>query len=158
MMLHTDLCYGQSAQSLADLTGTHITTTRRWKRGAPLPEPVRRLLRILIERDLAVLSRVWDGWMVNARGALVSPEGWEFTPGEVRSIPFLHGMVSAHQSRANAAEARLQWAVQADWVEGRYVEPGETHDDGERPSPITVHHGDYSFLAPGIARRRARGR
>ena len=50
---------------------------------------------------------------------LVSPEGWCFTPGDVRSVPFLTAQVRAYQ-------ARERTHVQADWVDERYVAPGET--------------------------------
>lgn len=158
MMLHTDLCYAHSAEQLAELTGAHVTTARRWKKGAPLPEPVRRLLRFVIERELSVLAPEWSGWRIDARGNLVSPEAWTFTPGQVLSIPLLYGSISAHRGRANAAEARLDMSRQGDFIEGRWTAPGETHDDGTKPAPITIHERDWSILAPGIARRRSKRR
>lgn len=123
-----------------------------------MPEPVKRLLRLYVERELSVLSAARDGWTINRAGQLVSPENWCFTPGEVRSIPLLHGSIAAQRGRANAAELHLQLAKQADFIEGRYVEPGELagENDSHRPTPVTIHHGDCSYLAPQVARRRKR--
>lgn len=38
-------------------------------------------------------------------GKLVSPEGWEASPGDVLSIPLLKAQISAYQAKQRATEA-----------------------------------------------------
>lgn len=108
-----------TAEEWAALAGVHITTARRWKR-AGMPEPVRRLLHIMVNGDLSAISRAWRGWALRA-GALVGPDGITATPGEVLAIPFVRAQVQSYQARA-------RFALQADWVDGRYVDGADqTH-------------------------------
>jgi hypothetical protein len=109
--------YGHPAESLARLTGRHMTTARRWKNLRRVPLWLATLVRVCLDGDLGPISATWRGWTVRGRH-LVSPEGWEFTPGDVRSVPFLHAQVAAYQQRQRTA-------LQADWVEERYVDPEE---------------------------------
>lgn len=104
---------GSTASQLALLTGRHISTVRRWLRSRSVPPWVMKLEQF--GRDLGDLDRTWSGWAVRA-GVLVSPEGWTFRPGEIRSIPFLHAQIRTYQ-------ALQRTHLQADWVDGRYVEP-----------------------------------
>jgi hypothetical protein len=114
---------GHSAEALAELAGVHITTARRWKReGAPAMED--RFLRILTEGDLGEIDPVWRGWNLK-RGVLCGLDGFFFTPGEVMGIPFTKALLKTLQQR-EAHERRF--AVQADWIEGRYVEPAPSGD------------------------------
>lgn len=108
---------GTSAETLAELTGVHVTTARRWKRGEPVPCAAARLLAILLTGDLGLISRAWRGWRIG-QAELVGPDGITATPGEVLAIPFVRAQVSAYQ-------ARQRFAVQADWVDGRYVDGAE---------------------------------
>lgn len=71
-------------QRLVELTGAHQRTVRRWRRRARLPRWLRLLVRTCIEGELADIDGAWRGWQL-IRGQLVSPEGWCFSPGEVRA-------------------------------------------------------------------------
>jgi hypothetical protein len=50
------------------------------------------------------------------RGELISPEGWQFTPGAVRSIPLLQSQVKTYQRER-------RFVAQADWVSQRFESP-----------------------------------
>ena len=69
----------------------------------------------------AILKRAdpaWSGWVLREK-YLVSPEGWEFTFGEIRALPFMHAQIRTYQ--------RLQRTIQqADWIEQRFIEVRET--------------------------------
>lgn len=84
-----------SAAELADLAGVDPATARRWRSLGRLPEPVRRLLEITALGRLDILG--WRGWKV-VRGTLVSPEGWEFTPGAVLAISLMRQQISHYQT------------------------------------------------------------
>ena len=113
-----ELLHGVPAEELARLTGVHVTTARRWKRGAPLEPPVARLLSLLLTGDLGAISPAWRGWRL-VDGKLYGPDLVDgFTPGDVLSIPYLRSQVAAYQSR-------LRFAVQADWVACSYTEPDQ---------------------------------
>jgi len=111
----TDLLYGVGAQELADLAGVHLSTARRWKRTGKYPRRLKTLLAVLIDGDLGPISRAWRGWSIRG-DRIVSPEGWSFTFGEIRTIPFLHGQVALYK-------AQMHTNLQADWIDERYVEP-----------------------------------
>jgi hypothetical protein len=115
MDLGTDTLYGIAAEQLVAITGVHLSTARRWKRRRRLPRWLQRLVSLCVFGDLGQIHRAWSGWTLREK-YLVSPEGWEFTFGEIRSIPFLHAQVAAYQ-------ARQRWIQQADWVDQRYVNP-----------------------------------
>lgn len=102
MLLHTELCHGHTAEALAEATGVHVTTTRRWKRGTPPPEPVRRFLTLLHTKDLGTLDARWKGWRLTQNGELASPEDWIYTPGEVRELTLFRERLS----RAREIELR----------------------------------------------------
>lgn len=104
--------YGVPASALVALTGAHLATARRWKRAACVPRWLARLIAVCWRGELAEISPAWAGWRL-VGGALVSPEGWEATPGDVRSLPFLRQQIAMYQS-----EARLP--AQSDWVSGSY--------------------------------------
>jgi len=101
-----------TTERLATLTGRHPSTVRRWLRTQRIPPWVMRLLEIA--SDLGELERAWSGWALRA-GTLVSPEGWQFKPSEVRCIPFMHAQIAAYQQLQRTH-------LQADWIEERYVE------------------------------------
>jgi len=102
---------------LRALTGAHLTTAKRWKRTRRYPRVLGLLIRLCVEGQLGAIARQWDGWSIRGN-KLVSPEGWEFTPGEIRSIPFMHAQVAAYQARQRCIQ-------QADWIEQRFVDPAE---------------------------------
>lgn len=113
-----DVLYGVPTARVAELTGASLVTARRWKRTRRLPAAVRRLLELLVHGELAILDRAWHGWALRG-GRLIGPDGLSFEPSEVLTIPFVRAQVSAYQ-------ARERYALQADFVEQRYVDPDET--------------------------------
>jgi len=113
----TDPLYGVPVEVLRALTGAHLTTAKRWKRTRRYPRVLGLLIRLCVEGQLGAIARQWDGWSIRGN-KLVSPEGWEFTPGEIRSIPFMHAQVAAYQARQRCIQ-------QADWIEQRFVDPAE---------------------------------
>lgn len=122
----TDPLYGVPVEVLCALTGARFATAQRWKKTRRCPRWLGLLIRLCIEGQLGAIARHWDGWIIRGKH-LVSPEGWEFTPGEVRSVPFMHAQIAAYQARQ-----RQQRAVQqADWIEQRYVDVAEP----SRPPP-----------------------
>lgn len=123
--------YGVPVSLLAQLTGAHPTTARRWKRAARPPSWLARLVRLVVEGDLGEMSAAWRGWKL-VSGELVSPEGWTATPGEVRALPLMHGQIAAYQ-------AQLRLPAQGDWIEGRYARlPGALMRDAAPRPRATV--------------------
>jgi Phage protein len=111
----TDPLYGIAAERIATLTGAHISTARRWKRSGKHPRWLEPFLAMAVSGQLGPIERAWRGWVLRDQ-YLVSPEGWRFSFGEIRAIPFMHAQIANYQ--------RLQrCAVQADWIERRYVDP-----------------------------------
>jgi hypothetical protein len=106
---------GITAAELADLTGVHLATARRWKRTGKCPRTVERLVRVCHRGELDDIHRTWRGWRL-VRGELISPEDWRFTPGAVRSVPLLERQVKDLQRER-------RFIAQADWVAGRYATP-----------------------------------
>lgn len=98
------------AKDLAQRFGVDITTARRWRRGHHAP----RAVVLLVSGDLGVFDPIWEGWCVRD-GILRSPEGFEATMSDVRSLPFVRLQVVTHRSenvklRAENQELR-QYAV-----------------------------------------------
>ena len=115
MDLGTESLYGiVSAEELVALTGCHLSTAKRWKRNRRVPRWLQRLVSLYAFGELGHLAKAWDGWRIRGKH-LISPEGWQFTFGEIRAIPFMHAQIRTYQ--------RLQRCVQqADWIEGRFIE------------------------------------
>ncbi len=99
-------------ERLAEMTGRHPSTVRRWLRTQHFPSWLQRLERF--GSDLGEVAPPFRGWSLQ-RDAIVSPEGWRFTPAELRAVPFMHAQIAAYQ-------ARERTHLQVDWIEGRYVE------------------------------------
>jgi len=101
---HPDsITYGVPAEQIARLTGVHVTTARRYKRGEPVPEPVARLLSIMLLGDIGALDASWRGWRV-IRGELYGPDlANGFRPGDVLSLPFVRLQLKNYQSEERAA-------------------------------------------------------
>lgn len=111
-----DCLRGLSAEELAALTDTHVTTTRRWLRTKKVPPMVLRYLAVLRRGDLGAINKAWTGWKLSARdGELYSPEGVGFTPGHVRAGPLhaqtakeLRGQLHAATATVDAAQDRRE--------------------------------------------------
>jgi Phage protein len=50
-----------------------------------------------MSRDIGCLDREWRGWVLRG-GKLISPAGWEATPQDVLSLPFLRTQLAAYQA------------------------------------------------------------
>lgn len=116
------------AKYLAERFGVHITTARRWVRERYAPPAV----MMLLSGDLEVFDPEWAGWRVRS-GLLRSPEGFECTMSDVRSLPFVRLQISTHRTenvrlRAENEELKQQtypamedqpvpedWTVQIDY-------------------------------------------
>jgi transcriptional regulator with XRE-family HTH domain len=87
--------HGIKAEEIARRCGVDIATARRWKRG--ITRTPQSALMIL-EGDLGAFDPAWRGWTLRD-GQLISPEGWEATPGDVLSIPLLRAQISTYQAK-----------------------------------------------------------
>lgn len=85
--------YGLSISDIARICKVDSTTARRWKRGAICPP---YCAVVMLAADLGGWDEAWRGWRL-AGGKLVSPEGIEATPGEVRGIPFTLSALRTYQ-------------------------------------------------------------
>ena len=73
---------------VAAATGMHRTTVSRWRRRRSFPPIVRRLARLELDGELGAIHAAWTGWRLDRKaGELVTPDGWTFTPGEIRAYP-----------------------------------------------------------------------
>jgi hypothetical protein len=105
----TEVLSGITPEQLAELTDTHITTARRWKRDPKKAPPhVVRCLAVLRHGDLGAISKKWAGW--GLRGdKLWSPEDDRrgFDPGHVRSVPYLEATALEMRRQVMAATATV---------------------------------------------------
>ena len=105
----TDPLWGMSAEELAQLTDSRVTTARRWIRARSAPSMVIRCLSFLRDGDLGAISPQWAGWKLSMRdGLLYSPEGEKYTPGAVRAGPLYAETAGLLRGQLAAAEAALQ--------------------------------------------------
>lgn len=111
--------HGLSSEQLAELTGVHVTTARRWMREKGAPAAICRALAVLRFGRLAALDPQWSGWIIRD-GRLWSPENDDWSPGEVRA-----GRVASQASRAGYAE--LQAAERA--LQRRHMAEAEALGD-----------------------------
>lgn len=89
-----ELLAGLAAVEISTSCSVSIDTARRWKRRGRCPQGMQRLLELTLEGELGAVAAAFAGWRLDARhGELVSPEGWCFTPGEIRAIPFRYGQI-----------------------------------------------------------------
>lgn len=81
-----------TAATLARFAGVSERTARRWRRDGI---PARYVaLAELLAGELGAVAPAWSGWTLDRRG-LTSPEGWTFTPGELRAVPIQYQRVAA---------------------------------------------------------------
>jgi hypothetical protein len=96
-----DLLYGIPKETIAAICKVHIRTAARWKSGQRrMPETA----RMILAGDLGAFDPAWRGWAFRD-GKLISPDGWETTPGDVVSIPLLRAQVSAYQAKERQLQA-----------------------------------------------------
>ena len=99
---------------IAEICRVHITTARRWKRGEEPPFTALQLIKLFNDGEIGVVDLRWAGWRLH-NGLLFSDDRTTFTPGDVRSIPWLRMQVESYKR-----DQRL--VRQADWVSERWVE------------------------------------
>lgn len=88
------------AKDIAALCGVDLATARRWRRQASCPPPA---AVFLINGDLGCFAKEWRGWRI--RGAvLLSPDGQEVTPNDIRAIPFMRLQIQTYQLDARLAK------------------------------------------------------
>lgn len=96
-----DCCYGIPAAAIARICKVDIRTARRWKAGERrMPETA----RMVLAGDLGSFDSAWRGWRF-CGGKLMSPEGWELSPGDVLSIPLMRAQISAYQARERQVQS-----------------------------------------------------
>lgn len=102
--------YGIPAEEIARICKVGIRTARRWKSGeSEMPKTA----EMVLAADLGMLDRAWRGWTIR-KGLLISPEGWEASPGHVRSLQMM-GMTLGTYRRENAALKSAVKELQAEW-------------------------------------------
>lgn len=138
--------YGISAAELAALGQVHLSTARRWKRTGKCPRWLERLLGVCHRGELDHIHRTWNGWRL-VRGQLVSPEGWEFTPGSIRAMPFMKAQIKTYQEKQRSIQ-------QTDWIQQRWVDPCDVTEPAVPAVRAEPRPDERSSIRPP-GRRRA---
>lgn len=81
--------YGVSAEEIALICQVSFRTACRWKSGAT---EMPATSKMVLAGDLGFFDPDWTGWVLRC-GKLISPEGWEATPGHVRAMRFHEALV-----------------------------------------------------------------
>lgn len=97
--------YGLSVKEIARICQVDLATARRWKRGAFCP-PYTALA--MLRRDLGCFDPRWDGWVINDKAELVSPEGWIATTGDVLSIQLTQMQLSTYRTENRVLKNALE--------------------------------------------------
>jgi hypothetical protein len=93
--------YGIPAETIALLCKVNVTTARRWKSGE---RRMPKTARMILAGDLGCFDPAWLGWAFRD-GKLISPEGWEASPGDVMSISLMRAQISAYQTKERQFQA-----------------------------------------------------
>jgi hypothetical protein len=102
------LFYGYSTKYIMEWCGVSKVTACAWKKGTRKPSRRSVMLFTLFAHG-KVMSREFEGWKFHSRtGALISPEGNEFTPGMIRTVPLLHQQVAALRVEKRLIEAEYR--------------------------------------------------
>src|SRR6185312_12921400 len=99
-----DELIGWSIKEIARIARVDLTTARRWKRGAV---PLRPGILPALERDLGYFDPAWSGWILR-KGKLISPEGWEATPGQILATRFHEAQLAAWRREVKSWQAYAQ--------------------------------------------------
>lgn len=91
--------YSFSAQLLADITGVHLETAKRWKRAGKAPAHHAPFLSLRIDGNLGLISQPWEDWRLTRDGKLWTPEDVEVTPGAIRAIPYQSALIKELKHR-----------------------------------------------------------
>jgi hypothetical protein len=62
---------------------------------------------MLLSGDLSCLDPAWSGWRLS-RGLLVSPEGWEATPGHVRAMKMMNATLGTYRRENESLKAAVR--------------------------------------------------
>jgi hypothetical protein len=54
-----------------------------------------------------MLDPVWSGWVVR-KGLLISPEGWEATPGHVRAMKMMNATLGVYRRENESLKAAVR--------------------------------------------------
>jgi hypothetical protein len=93
--------YGIPAEAIAALCKVNVRTARRWKSGERrMPETA----RMILVGDLGAFDPAWRGWAFRD-GKLISPEGWEVSPGDILSLPLMRAQINAYQAKERQTQA-----------------------------------------------------
>jgi Phage protein len=93
--------YGIPAETIAFLCKVNVRTARRWKKGERrMPETA----GMILSGDLGCFDLAWRGWILRD-GKLISPEGWELSPGDVLSISLMRAQIAAYRAKERQFEA-----------------------------------------------------
>ena len=88
---------------LCKLTGSHITSVRRWRRGRKMPVHISKLLEFVALYRLDQLG--WKGWRLKD-GVLISPNGDTFLPGEIQGIELRKQQLAFLETEARVFRTR----------------------------------------------------
>jgi len=75
--------------------------------------------------NLGCLDREWRGWVLRG-GKLISPAGWEATPQDVLSLPFLRAQLAAYHARKRQRPTKDE--PESDSLPS--IEPSSSPNDG----------------------------
>ena len=112
---------------LVRLCGCSERTARRWKASGAMPAALAQWVGLHQDGGLGPVDAHWRGWMLR-RGALISPEGWEFRPGSVAAA-FADAVIRAARGRASGArigQRKRCWNASPCRVGRIRVEPSQT--------------------------------
>lgn len=92
------LCAGLSQAAAAELLGVNVRTLKRWEHGrARIPRAVCLSLALLYG-DLGAVMEGWEGWRLRwERRAIVAPNGYTFTQGEMLALPYTYALLAEYQ-------------------------------------------------------------
>jgi transcriptional regulator with XRE-family HTH domain len=82
-----------SPEQAAEMCGVHRTTYKRMESGSSRVNVTAFRLLLLLS---GWLPGEFEGWSIG-QGKLWSPEDVSFTPGEIRSIPYLYSIIADYE-------------------------------------------------------------
>jgi hypothetical protein len=90
---------------LAEITGAHRTTVRRWYDRRRLPAAVRRLIELAWEGRLERLHGAWCGFRLDVKtGELETPDGVRITPAELAALRYRYAELAELRTAARLRE------------------------------------------------------
>lgn len=95
-----------TTEALARLTRSSARTVRRWRASGLMPRWAFDLLTLLLYRPLGMLADDWEGWHLKT-GVIEAPNGYQFTPGELMTIPMRLQEIAALKVELAATRAVL---------------------------------------------------